>query len=299
MNPRVLFGLLLLFVFLVAAIVGSRIGRPTEAPSRLDAGGSNRPDRVSVRGTGPPESSHPAAATLASKPADKERLAHLLDQYHEIMADKSLTGEDVFKRIPKDLKFNGETGWIARDRYMKELAAGRLDADWLWIVFKSGGDGLNRLLLDRLRDSAAEMKEKEAILAEVYRFSGPAGIPGVLRIDDPVFHHSSILAMSQLPVDRKLAACLMGNRDTEEGRNLLWWLGGIEKDPATQVMILESLARVATPSLQTWDRVGKMTLAYDPKALSRDQFDSLIAAQREIRTKCEEAYRRDHPTAPK
>jgi len=129
----------------------------------------------------PPPSPYSPAPDRKPESAKPEAL---LDLYYAAMSDKTLWGKDLEKRIPKEFKFTEELGRIAKNHYVDEVNGGKVDTDWLWIVFRCGGAGLNSLLLERLTEGIADDKERRAIHTEVDRFLLAPGPAGPLRIGD-------------------------------------------------------------------------------------------------------------------
>ena len=292
MNPRLVFWLSLLPIFVVAAIAGSRSATP---PGKATPKAAPTPPPEVDRA----EPDQPAAPTIAPLPEAKP--AEKLDQYYAAMTDKTIWGEKLEQRLPKDLRFTEDLGVIAKGRYLDELGRDKLDTNWLWIVFRCGGAGLNALLVERLPEGVADSKEREAIHSEVERFTLPSSASTPLRIDDSAFNLAQAMAMNRAPIDRAIAARLLGTRDIEASRNALWQMGGQETDNGAQLAIVESLARIVSPTIDSWNRATAMIRSYSDKGGYEKgaPLERLIAAQDEIKRKVEEAWRRDNPSAPK
>jgi hypothetical protein len=198
---------------------------------------------------------------------------------------------------PKEIKVSTDPGLVAKKAYVESITQGKLDADQLWFVFRRGGAGLDALLLERLAEGVADSKELTAIHTEVERFILTPGAAGPLRIGDAVFNQAHAWAASPTVTTRSIAAQLLGTRDTDEARLALWRMADRETDPTVQLAVLETLARIAPPTQESYDRTVALVHSYAGRGKNYPNhlLERLIGAQTAIKNKFEEAYLREHP----
>lgn len=260
MSPKLIVGVAALLLFTVGAVAGSK-----SAP------------RI------------PRAAPRAA-PSPEVRI-----QESPIASEKK---PEVEKR-PETQTGTEETGVKARSRYLEELAAGRLDSESLWIVFRSGGRGLSQFLLERLSEGVADPKERLAIYTEIDRFTLPSSKSVGLTIDDSVLTMAQAKSLHADPLERAIAARLLGTRDEDLFRNTLWRMTEGETDNEAQMAIAEALAPIASPTIEAMNRFSEVTKVFwgkEQRSPRGGKLDRLIAAQRVLTKRCEEEYLRQNPS---